>query len=146
MWKYTYGLYYFHRYSIGCQRCSVELWGWPRPHEYTLWRRSTTGGSVCLWPQLHFNNTIPPAPDMGTQCIEPTALYITLLRNSRLCQLQTGLSLNALHSVAEDLTEAYNNSFQLHPWDQLLMADESASEFTAGWLCWKVWYLSIYCK
>ncbi len=25
MWKYTYGLYYFHRHSIGCQRCSVEL-------------------------------------------------------------------------------------------------------------------------
>ncbi|XP_071375171.1 uncharacterized protein [Centroberyx affinis] len=63
----------------------------------------------------------PPTSDMGTQCVVPAALYITLLRNNHLCQLYTGLSLDAFHSVAEDLTKGYNNSFQLHPWDQLLM-------------------------
>uniref|UniRef100_UPI0037E7408B uncharacterized protein isoform X2 n=1 Tax=Semicossyphus pulcher TaxID=241346 RepID=UPI0037E7408B len=60
--------------------------------------------------------------NVGTQCGEPAALYRTLLRNQHLCQLYTGLSLDAFHSLAEDLTRACNNaSFQLHPWDQLLM-------------------------
>ncbi|CAM4571266.1 unnamed protein product [Leuciscus chuanchicus] len=66
-------------------------------------------------------NVKPPASEMGTQCIEPVPLYITLLRNDNLCQLYTGLTLDAFHSVAEHLTHSYTNSFQLHTWDQLLI-------------------------
>ncbi|NP_001103508.1 uncharacterized protein LOC799220 [Danio rerio] len=66
-------------------------------------------------------NLKPPTRDMQTQCNESQPLYITLLRKNDLCQLYTGLTLDAFHSVAEHLTNAYSNSFQLHPWDQLLM-------------------------
>ncbi len=68
-------------------------------------------------------NLKPPTSDMGTQCIVPAPLYITLLRKNNLCQLYTGLTLDAFHSVAEHLTRSstYSNSFQLHIWDQLLM-------------------------
>ncbi|XDV25732.1 hypothetical protein PO909_029600, partial [Leuciscus waleckii] len=66
-------------------------------------------------------NVKPPASEMGTQCIEPVPLYITLLRNDHLCQLYTGWTLDAFHSVAEHLTHSYTNSFQLHTWDQLLI-------------------------
>uniref|UniRef100_A0A9J8AKM8 THAP-type domain-containing protein n=1 Tax=Cyprinus carpio carpio TaxID=630221 RepID=A0A9J8AKM8_CYPCA len=62
-------------------------------------------------------NLKPPTSDMGTQCTEPEALYIILLRKNNLCQLYT-----ALH-IAEHLTRSssYTNSFQLHTWDQILM-------------------------
>ncbi|XP_056094218.1 uncharacterized protein LOC130072919 [Rhinichthys klamathensis goyatoka] len=66
-------------------------------------------------------NLKPPTSEIGTQCVEPAPLYITLLRNDHLCQLYTGLTLDAFHSVAEHLTSSYTNSFQLHTWDQLLM-------------------------
>ncbi|XDV20863.1 hypothetical protein PO909_026076, partial [Leuciscus waleckii] len=66
-------------------------------------------------------NLKPATSEMGTQCVEPAPLYITLLRNGHLCQLYTGLTLDAFHSVAEHLTNSYTNSFQLHTWDQLLM-------------------------
>ncbi len=68
-------------------------------------------------------NLKPPTSDMETQCIVPAPLYITLLRKNNLCQLYTGLTLDAFLSVAEHLTRSstYSNSFQLHIWDQLLM-------------------------
>ncbi|XP_065114066.1 uncharacterized protein [Paramisgurnus dabryanus] len=71
-----------------------------------------------LKPQL---NLIPPTSVMETQCVEPAPLYVTLLRNNQLCQLYTGLILDVFYSVADHLTNTYTNSFQLHPWDQLLM-------------------------
>ena len=46
-------------------------------------------------------NLKPPTSEMGTQCVEPVPYYITLLRNDYLCQLYTGSTLDALHSVAE---------------------------------------------
>lgn len=85
---------------------------------------------------------------MGTQCNESAPLYITLLRKNEICQLYTGLTLDAFHSVAEHLTITYSNSFQLHPWDQLLMKlrlnllqGDLAERFgvsqsiVAGWFC-----------
>ncbi|CAM4548289.1 unnamed protein product [Leuciscus chuanchicus] len=71
-------------------------------------------------PKSKFN-VKPSTSEMGTQCIEPVPLYITLLRNDHLCQLYTGFTLDAFHSVAEHLTPSYTNSFQLHTWDQLLI-------------------------
>nr|XP_055046081.1 uncharacterized protein LOC129431988 [Misgurnus anguillicaudatus] len=71
-----------------------------------------------LKPQLDLT---PPTSEIETQCVVPAPLYITLLRNNHLCQLYTGLTLDVFYSVADHLTNTYNNSFQLHPWDQLLM-------------------------
>lgn len=89
-------------------RCDAETqWEDPSVSEHSYASRSS----------LHLK---PLTSEAETQC-GSAPLYTTLLRTDNLCQLYTGLSLEAFYSVAEHLTEEYHNSFQLHPWDQLLM-------------------------
>ncbi|XP_055067716.2 uncharacterized protein [Misgurnus anguillicaudatus] len=85
----------------------------------TQWEDSSVSDhNYTLTPQLILK---PAKSEMGTQCVELAPLYISLLRNDHLCQLYTGLTLDAFHSVAKNLTNTYTNSFQLHTSDQLLM-------------------------
>ncbi|KAL6478140.1 hypothetical protein MHYP_G00139750 [Metynnis hypsauchen] len=71
--------------------------------------------AACAPPHL------PLLCNQATQCTEPARMHVCLLRSDHLCVLYTGLSLDAFNSLADDLIQGYNNCFQLHPKDQLLM-------------------------
>lgn len=64
---------------------------------------------------------LPLLCDKATQHTEPAHMHTTLLRTDDLCMLYTGLPLKLFNSLADHLTQDYNNRFQLHPRDQLLM-------------------------
>ncbi|KAL7829414.1 hypothetical protein AOLI_G00302990 [Acnodon oligacanthus] len=71
--------------------------------------------AACAQPHL------PLLCDQATQCTEPAQTHADPLRSDHLRVLYTGLPLDAFNSPPDDLTQGYNNCFQLHLKDQLLM-------------------------